>query len=93
MIESFRHKGLQELFLTGRTSRLPQERLRKIKMLLAVLDSAVDLRDMNLPGLRLHKLKAPPLSDYYSIDVTANYRIVFRFERGNTIDVNFLDTH
>ena len=93
MIVSFRNKGLQELFEKSKTSNLPQERLKKIKMLLAILDSAKELRDLNVPAFRLHKLKRPSLDGYYSIDVSGNYRIVFRFENGNAHDVDYLDTH
>jgi proteic killer suppression protein len=93
MIESFKHKGLQELFEKSRTSKLPQERLKKIKMVLAVLDAAQDLRDLNIPAFRLHKLKKPPLDGYYSIDISGNYRIVFWFEDGKVSEVDYLDTH
>lgn len=93
MIESFKHKGLQELFKKSKTARLPQERLKKIKMLLSVLDSAQDLKDLNVPAFRLHKLKKPPLDGYYSIDVSGNYRIVFWFEDGKVTEVDYLDTH
>jgi len=93
MIESFDHKGLQELFEDGRTSRLPQERLKKITMVLTILDAAQELKDLNVPAFRLHKLKKPPLSEYYSIDVSGNYRIVFWFEDGKVSKVNYLDTH
>ena len=93
MIESFDHKGLQELFEDGRTSRLPQERLKKITMVLTILDAAQELKDLNVPAFRLHKLKKPPLSEYYSIDVSGNYRIVFWFEDGKVNKVDYLDTH
>jgi proteic killer suppression protein len=93
MIESFKHKGLQELFEKGKTSRLPHERLGKIKNLLAVLDSAHALKDLNAPAFRLHKLKKPPLDGYYSIDVSGNYRLVFDFDSGNVNDLDYLDTH
>lgn len=93
MIQSFKHKGLQELFERSKTSRLPQERLRKIKMILAVLDAAHDLKDLNIPAFRLHRLKQPPLDGYYSIDVSGNYRIVFWFEEGKASKIDYLDTH
>ena len=93
MIESFKHRGLQELFEKSKTARLPQERLKKIKMLLTALDSAQDVKDLNIPAFRLHKLKRPPLEGYYSIDVSGNYRIAFWFENGKVIEVDYLDTH
>ena len=93
MIESFKHRGLQELFEKSKTARLPQERLKKIKMLLTALDSAQDVKDLNIPAFRLHKLKRPPLEGYYSIDVSGNYRIAFWFENGKVSEVDYLDTH
>lgn len=93
MIESFKHKGLQEFFERNLTSKLPQERLKKIKMILAILNSARELKDLNVPAFRLHRLKKPPLDGYYSIDVSGNYRIVFWFEDGKVSEVDYLDTH
>ncbi len=93
MIETFKHKGLQELFVTSKTAKLPAERLRKIKLILAVIHAAHDVKDLNVPAFRLHKLKAPPYIGFYSIDVSANYRIIFRWAEGNVFDVDYLDTH
>lgn len=93
MIVSFRHKGLRELFEEQRTSRLPQERLNKIRLILSAIDSANYPDDLNQPGFRLHKLRKPPLEGWYSIDVTGNYRIVFRFDDGRATGLDFLDTH
>lgn len=93
MIESIKSKGLQELFEKGKTSKLPQERLKKIKMVLAILDAAKELRDINIPAFRLHKLKKPPLTGFYSLDISGNYRIVFQFEDGVVSEVDYLDTH
>jgi len=93
MIESFKHKGLKELFIDGKTKRLPQELLGKIKMILAIIDAAVSLEDLNVPAFRLHKLKAPPYQGYWSIDVSGNYRIVFEFTDGKATSIDYLDTH
>ena len=93
MIISFRHKGLQELFKEGATHRLPQDKIKKIDKLLWVLNEAGDLRDLNRPGLRLHRLKKPPYDGFYSIDVSGNYRIVFLFYDGQVSECDYLDTH
>jgi proteic killer suppression protein len=93
MIVSFRHKGLQELYATEKTRRLPQERLEKINLILGLIDSAKNLGELNRPGFRLHRLGRPPLEGYYSIDISGNYRLVFRFFNGNAMDIDFLDTH
>ncbi len=93
MIRSFRHKGLRELFLTGQSARLPHAHQKKIKMVLNVLDAAYEIRDFRLPSFRLHRLQAPPLEGYFSIDISANYRLVFRFESHDVFNLDYLDTH
>jgi proteic killer suppression protein len=93
MLSTFSHKGLRELFEKGSSKRLPQERIKKLKQMLAVLHNATSVRDFDLPGARLHQLKEPPLRGYWSLDVTGNYRLVFRFENGDVYDLDFLDTH
>ncbi|HEY5749719.1 MAG TPA: type II toxin-antitoxin system RelE/ParE family toxin [Chryseolinea sp.] len=93
MIQSFKHKGLRELFEKGKTKKFPAEHLKKIKRLLDFVAAAHSSEDFNLPGKRLHKLKAPPYVDFYSLDVTGNYRLIFKFENGLATDVNYIDTH
>lgn len=93
MIKSFKHKGLEEFFVLGKSKRLPQERLKKIKHLLFIIHNAHQLEDLNAPGLRLHKLKAPPYGGWYSVDVSGNYRIVFQFIDGYAYNIDYMDTH
>jgi len=47
---------------------------------------------MNLPGFRLHGLKGP-LEGHWSVRVSGNWRVTFRFEDGAAVDVNYLDYH
>jgi toxin HigB-1 len=93
MITGFRHKGLKELFEKGKTSKLPQERVKKIKQILAVIHAAHDLQDISNPSYRLHRLKAPPFEGYWSIDISGNYRIIFEFEAGRAWHIDYIDTH
>ena len=93
MITSFSHKGLKELFSEGKTTRLPQERLDKIKKVLAVIDAAERLEDLNIPAFRLHKLKKAPFKGFHSLDISGNYRVIFNFKDGKASDINYLDTH
>jgi toxin HigB-1 len=93
MITSFKSKALEDLFTKGKSNKLPQERLRKIKKILDAIEAANDLKDLNIPAFRLHKLKDPPYRGFMSIDVSGNYRIVFRYENGMASDVAYLDTH
>jgi proteic killer suppression protein len=47
---------------------------------------------MNLPGLSLHPLKGS-LKNYWSVSVSGNWRVIFRFEDGYVLDVDYLDYH
>ncbi len=47
---------------------------------------------MNLPGFRLHPLKGN-LAGYWAVSVSGNWRVIFRFEDGDAVDVNLIDYH
>jgi len=59
---------------------------------LSDLDSANKPSDLDLPGYRLHPLKGS-LKDFWSVSVSANWRIIFRFEQENVYDVDLVDYH
>lgn len=92
MIRSIRHKGLAALYYEDQTRGIQQAHLRRLRQILALLDSAMALEDIDAPGLRLHALKGN-WAGYYSVTVSGNWRVVFRFEQGDVLDVDYLDDH
>ena len=92
MIVSFRHRGLQALYEGGTSRRVAPEHVRKLLDILAVLDRSRVPRDVDLPGLRLHPLKGE-LQGHYAVTVSGNWRVTFRFEDGDAVDVDYLDYH
>ncbi len=64
----------------------------RIALALADLDDARKPSDLNLPGYRLHPLKGD-LKGFWSISVSGNWRIIFRFADGDAHDVNLVDYH
>jgi proteic killer suppression protein len=64
----------------------------KIERILARLEEASEVGNMDLPGFRLHPLKGD-LTGFWSVTVSGNWRIVFRFEGGNASDIDLLDYH
>jgi len=64
----------------------------RLRLILARLDASAEPRDMNLPGLRLHPLKGP-LKGAWAVDVSGNWRVVFRFEGKDAVDVDYVDYH
>lgn len=92
MIEIIRHKGLQKFYDTGETKFLPAQYIPKVQRILSALDSAKKPEDVDIPGFHLHLLKGD-FKEYFSVSVTANWRIIFRFNGVNVTDVDFLDYH
>ncbi len=92
MIRSFRHRGLKLLHERGDESRVHAAHRNKIARILGYLNSARMPRDMDFPGLRLHPLTGN-LSDFWSVSVSGNWRIIFRFEGAHVADVDLVDYH
>ena len=92
MILSFRHKGLRLLFEKGDRRKVQPQYADKIERILARLEQASEPGNMNLPGYRLHPLKGD-LAGRWSVTISGNWRIVFRFEDGHASDVDLIDYH
>ena len=92
MIRSIRHKGLKRLYTDDDPRGVIREHTEKLKDILARLEAASAVSDMDLPGLRLHALKGD-LKDFWAVTVRANWRVIFRFEGGEAFDVDYTDYH
>jgi len=92
VIRSFAHKGLREFFETGSNAGIKPEHGKRLRLILGVLNAAMRIQDMALPGLDLHRLKGR-LSGFWSVSVSGNWRVIFRFEDGEVLDVDYLDYH
>jgi len=92
MILRFRHRGLKRFFEDDDPRGLNPQHLEIIARILARLDRAERPQDMNLPGWRLHPLKAD-YAGFWSVTVRANWRIIFRFQKADATDVDYLDYH
>jgi len=64
----------------------------KLRDILARLDAAAAVADLDLPGFRLHPLKGE-LKGFWAVTVRANRRVVFRFAEGDAFDVDYIDYH
>jgi proteic killer suppression protein len=92
MIKTFKHKGLAELFNTGSARKVQAKHAARLKMILTMLNGATHAGQLNAPGLRLHPLKGKP-AGRYAVWVDENFRVIFRFETGNAIEVDYGDYH
>ena len=57
-----------------------------------MLDRSRGPRDIDLPGLRPHPLKGER-QGHYAVTVSGNWRVTFRFEDGDAVDVDYVDYH
>jgi proteic killer suppression protein len=92
LIKSFRHKGVARLYKDGNPKGLSADVVSKVARILARLDVAMRPEQMRLPGWRLHPLKGS-LKGFWSVWVTGNWRIVFRFDGNDVVDVDLVDYH
>lgn len=92
MIKSFRHKGLKRFYETGSTTGIQSAHRKRLRLQLAALDTATTIKDMDIPGFRLHRLKGSR-KGAWSIWVSGNWRVTFDFEDGNAYIVNYEDYH
>ena len=92
MILSFKHKGLEKFFKNGRKSGIQAKHAKRIQLILGLLNAATSPNDMDLPGLLLHPLSGKR-TDTWSVRVSGNWRITFRFSDKNSEIVNYEDYH
>jgi len=91
MIGGFRHKGLEDIHLTGKTRRIGADQVRKCVRILQLREAAERPEDMNVAGFRFHSLQGSPKR--WSVRVTGNCRITFGWSGDQAMDVDFEDYH
>lgn len=65
----------------------------KIRRILTALDTIKTLDPLKqIPGYKLHALQGN-FDGFLAVNVTGNYRIIFRFEEENVYDVDYIDYH
>ena len=92
MIQTFKNKALEKLLKENTKKGLPQNLEKKLRIRLEVIDAAEIIEDVRLPGYDLHELKGDRKGTW-SIKVSANWRVTFRFEEGDAYEVDLEDYH
>jgi proteic killer suppression protein len=92
MIKSFKHKGLEEFFYTGKKKGIKPDQAGRLERILDRLNAANDIKDMNYPGSYLHKLTGDK-KNQYSVRVSGNWRVFFEFKDGDAYVVDYDDYH
>jgi proteic killer suppression protein len=92
VIRSFRHKGIERFFLTGKTTGIQPKHAGKLRLQLGRLNRASGPHDLAVPGWRLHPLKGR-LAGHWAIWVDENWRLTFVFQDGDVVLVDYQDYH
>ena len=92
MIKNFKHKGLKEFFFTGSKRGIQPAHAKRMERILDRLDAAKNPLDMNLPGFDFHSLVGDK-AGLFSVGVSGNWRITFKFEGEDAIFVDYVDYH
>ena len=92
MIKSFKHKGLGKFFHNNDHSQVNPKHAAKLARILDRLDASIRPQDMNLPNYKLHKLSGKE-KGIWSVWVTGNWRVTFRFDGPDAVSVDYRDYH
>ena len=92
MIQHIRHRGLRRLYERGDKSGLRTDIANKAERFLTFLDQAETIDEVDLPGYGLHRLTGNQRG-FWSVSVSRNHRIIFRFEDGHAFDLDLVDYH
>lgn len=92
MIRSFRNKGIETFYLTGKSTGIQPKHAKRLRLQLAALNRSQHANDMNAPGWRLHALKGG-LANHWAVWVDENWRLTFTFEAGDAVLIDYQDYH
>ena len=91
MIISFDSKETEKIWNGERVKKMPLKVQKIGRRKLRMINNSVDIADLKIPpSNRLEKLKG---TDFYSIRINDQWRIVFRWDNGHSSDVEILDYH
>lgn len=93
MIISFGNQETEEIWNGNRAKKLPVEIQNTGRRKLRMINNSVNITDLRIPPAnRLEKLSGK-LKDYYSIRINDQWRIIFKWNAGNAIEVEIIDYH
>ena len=92
-IQNITHRGLRRLYEDDDARGVPANTADKLKKMLVALDTAARIDDVSkMPGWKLHPLTGD-LAGLWSLTVTRDWRLVFRFDNGDASDLDLMDYH
>jgi proteic killer suppression protein len=92
MIQSFRHKGLADLYYTGKSAKVRADLKARALRRLDVLNAAREVEDLRVPGFDFHPLKGFKPTRY-SLHVNGPWCITFEWADGEALRVDLEQYH
>ena len=93
VVRRFRHKALKQFYEQGEVKGLPADAVPKLRAMFAVLDRMKAVEELRAwPLWKVHALKGGRQGTW-SLHVTRNWRLTFRVEANEIIDVSLEDYH
>jgi proteic killer suppression protein len=93
VIGSIRHKGLRRLFEAGDGKSLRADMVPRLRRMLSAIHAAEELAELeSVSRWRLHPLKGS-LKGLWSLSVSGNWRLVFKWNKGAATDIDLVDYH
>ncbi len=93
MILSFGAKDTQKIWDGERVRKIPNEIQEHSRRKLRMLNNSQNLADLQIPpSNKLEKLRGN-LKDFYSIRINNQWRIIFKWNNGNALEVEIIDYH
>jgi proteic killer suppression protein len=93
LLNSFADKETEKIWEGKRSKYLPTEIQHVARRKLRMINNADNINDLRIPpAIHLKKLKGE-LSDFYSIRINDQWRIIFSWQSNNAGDVQITDYH
>jgi len=92
VIQTFRNKRLRRFYESGSAAGIQSKHSKRLRLLLAALDTAQSIEDMDVPGFKLHSL-AGKGKGRWSVWVNGNWRVTFEFHDGHAYVLDYEDYH
>jgi proteic killer suppression protein len=93
VIQSLTSAETERFFATGKSRRFPQDILKRAVMRLTQLDGATCLDDLRIPSSNRLEALAHDRAGQWSIRINDQWRVCFRFDKGDAYDVEIIDYH
>jgi len=92
-IKTYRDKRLKRLVDDDDAKGINPQWVDKLRKMLQAIDAAIEVEEVALyPGWKLHPMKGE-WKGFWSLTVSGNWRLFFRFEDGDAFDLLLYDPH